>query len=206
MAKFKFRIKDGEVVFPTDQEQIADALAEVRAGLEHIDDRRVWGGYPDGWPDNVNDEDEPGALIGLVLNLERCTRSDPTWQMAWAIEIAFNLGKIAKGGKPDLKKMAKLQVYENARRKGQAHSATARGNDAKAWRAVLQPLIDRYRSVPRAHPDWKSRTDLAAIAALEIKETLGRKVKEPTISDEIKKIEGKARQRPKAARRRERQR
>src|SRR5271155_704395 len=102
----------------TNEERIADALAEVRAGLEHIKDPRVWGGYPDGCPDNANDEEEPGALIGLVLNLERCTRGDSTWQMAMAIEIAFSLGKIAAGGKANPGLLAKFSALEDAWRRG----------------------------------------------------------------------------------------
>src|ERR1700722_17125957 len=92
----------------TNEERIADALGEVRAGLEHIKDPRVWGGYPDGWPDNADDEDEPGALLGLVLNLERCTRGDSTWQMAMAIEIAFALGKVTQTGELDAQTWRRL--------------------------------------------------------------------------------------------------
>ena len=140
MGKLKFRIQDDEVVFPTDQEQIADALADVMASLKHIKDPLVWGGYPDGWPDNADEEDDPRATIGLVLNLERCTRYKPTWQMARAIDIAFSLGKIAEGGEPTLKMMARIRADDARRRKASERSATARKKTAAAWHDEAESL------------------------------------------------------------------
>jgi hypothetical protein len=134
MAKFKFKIHNGEVVFPTDQERIADALAAIKDGLSHVKNPNVWSGYPDGWsPGDEGDEDDRCAPVGLFLNLERCTRGDSTWQMAMAIETAFALGKLAAGVKVDVKALQDRYMTgwrrENGVKGGDKHRV-----EADKWR------------------------------------------------------------------------
>jgi hypothetical protein len=202
MAKFKFKIHNGEIVRPTDQERIADALAEIKDGLSHIKDPSIWSGYPDGWsPGDEGDEDDRGKPVGLFLNLERCTRGNPTWQMAMAIETAFALGRISEGAKLTAAELKCLGAKAFAQNNAQK-SAEARGSKAAAWHAVLEPLRQKHRAVSRSDPNWKSRRDLATFAADDIKEKLGRKVAPATIFEAIKEIEGAARQRGQAPRQR----
>jgi hypothetical protein len=67
--KHGFYFRDGKAIRPTDREQIDGALAEIKDGLKDVDDPDVWDGYPDSWrPGDA--EDEPGAPVGLFLNLE----------------------------------------------------------------------------------------------------------------------------------------
>jgi hypothetical protein len=166
MAKLPaFRFHNDEVVVPSAKERIAEALADVRAGLEHVDDRRVWNGYPDGWPEN-KDEDEPSAPVGLFLSLERCTRGAPTWQMAMAIEVAFNLGKRAEGGRIDPKLQAKLDAHVDARRRGQEGATAARNR----WQDKAKPIWQENRGqYPEGHP---------------------RRLTQGTVAEDIEKIAG----------------
>jgi hypothetical protein len=141
MAKLKFKFHNGEVVRPTDQEQIADALGEIKNGLSHIKDPSVWRGYPDGWsPGDEGDEDDRGTPVGLFLNLERCTRGDPTWQMAMAIEIAFALGRTSEDTiSPD--QLARLVEIKQA----EWRTAVASENGKNGGNVVRQDADDRWR-------------------------------------------------------------
>jgi hypothetical protein len=190
MAKLKFRVQDGKIIIPTDQEQIADALAEVRAGLKHIKDPRVWGGYPDGWPDN-EDEDEDGAPIGLVLKLERWTRGNPTRSMAWAIEIAFALGKVTQAGAGGLDEQTWRRLLSGASpaQINASKSAYKRGKEAASQLAMVKRFVAEERALsPGVDPKvlsgriWK-----------RMEKILGDDCRaEATISDWIrKKIDGK---------------
>ena len=137
---FKLYFPDG----PTDaeriadaQERIADVLAQIKGSLERVDDPHVWGGYPDGWrPGDEDDEDDPRVPVGLFLNLERCTRGDPTWQMAMAIDIAFALGKRAANGDVDF---ADLQRRIEACRRGALNAAAVKSGE---WKAVAHEMLD----------------------------------------------------------------
>jgi hypothetical protein len=184
----------------TDLEQIADALAEVRAGLEHIADRRVWGGYPDGWPDN-DDEDEPGVPIGLVLNLERMTRGNPTWQMAWAIEVAFALGKVTQAGVGGLDDQTWRRLLSGA--------SPAQINASKSANIRGKKAADRLAMVTLIVADERSRSPNVARGVLtwrtwkRMEKELGDDCPaEATIYDMIrKKIDGKPTSGRRAARR-----
>ena len=157
---------------------------------------------PDDWsPGNEGDEDDRGPPVGLFLNLERCTRGNPTWQIAMAIETAFALGRISEGAKLTAAELKCLGAKAFAQNNAQK-SADARGTKAAAWHAVLEPLRQKHRAVSRSDPNWKSRRDLATFAADDIKEKLDRKVAPATIFEAIKEIEGAARQRAQAPRQR----
>ncbi len=189
MAKLKFRVQDGEFVIPTDAERMADALAEVRAGLERIDDPRVWGGYPDGWPDNADDED--GALIGLVLNLERCTRSNPTWQMAMAIEVAFALGKVTQAGTGGLDEQTWRRLLSGA---SPAQINASKSAYKRAKKAALQlAMIKRIVADERSRSPGVGRKALSWRTFDRMKKELGDECPaQPTIYDKIRdEIDGK---------------
>lgn len=93
-----FFFRERKIVFPSDAEEIADALADIKADLDRkpVTDPRVWSGYP--WPPDADDEDIPQ---GLFEQLVRCTRGTPTEQMARAIRIAFELGQASIVGEAD---------------------------------------------------------------------------------------------------------
>ena len=183
----------------TNEERIADALGEVRAGLEHIKDPRVWGGYPDGWPDNADDEDEPGALLGLVLNLERCTRGDSTWQMAMAIEIAFALGKVTQTGELDAQTWRRLLSGASRAQINAGKTANKRGKKATSQLAMIERIVAEERA---QSPDL-DRGALARLTWERMEKNLGHDCPaESTIYDAIrKKIDGKLASGRKATRR-----
>ena len=145
---------------PSDEERIADALAEIKDGLRHVDD-------PDVWSRGADDEfgDEQG--VGLLENLERCTRGNPTWQMAMAIRTAFALGRVAITRKVDPAELAKLRAAwsRGGRNGGGGYKKRAK----EAWHAKAKPIWLEYRG-SRAKGDtlWKSQDDLAAIIKAEI--------------------------------------
>ena len=173
-----------------DQEQIADALAEIRAGLKNIKDPRVWGGYPDGWPDN-EDEDEPGASIGLVLNLERCTRGSPTWQMAWAIELAFALGKVTQVGTGGLDEQTWRRLLSGA---SPAQINASKSAYKRAKKAASQlAMIERIVAEERSRSPGVRRKALSWLTFDRMKKELGDECPaQPTISDKIRdEIDGR---------------
>jgi hypothetical protein len=123
------------LLFRSDAEQIADALAGIKADLERkpVIDPKVWGGYHDGWrPGDEDDEDDPRMPVGLFLNLERCTRGDPSWQMAMAIETAFELGKAAIVGKADPVAAEQIVAGMEAMANGRRNGGLTTGGDARA--------------------------------------------------------------------------
>jgi hypothetical protein len=148
-----FFYRDGKVVLLSVAERIANALAEVKAGLERkpVTDPKVWSGYPDGWrPGDEDDEDDPRVPVGLFLNLERCTRGNPTRQMAMAIGIAFELGRASIVGKADdaaaERVLADITAMANRRRKGGLKTGPAAKGDAE----------DRHRAIKEV---WVARHD-----------------------------------------------
>jgi hypothetical protein len=181
----------GEVVRPTDQERIADALAEIKDGLSRIEDPSVWRGYPDGWsPGDEGDEDDRGTPVGLFLNLERCTRGNPTWQMAMAIEIAFALGRTSED-KLSTDELARLVEINQAKWR----TALASENGKKGGDAVRQGADDRWRakgkekwlaargSFTEDDPRCMSQGIVMDIIELEVSGAPGRE----TVHKEIKK-------------------
>jgi hypothetical protein len=114
--------------------------------------------------------------------------------MAMAIEIAFELGKAAATGKAGKAAYAKYEAGADARRQASYEGTATRQATAADWRSVLPRYIEQYRSVGRCHQDWKSRRDLAAIAAPEIEKKLGWAIAEATIADAIKEIENDPRE------------
>ena len=91
--------------------------------------------------------------------------------------------------KVDPSALAKHRAGVKARRQGTKRSTITRQASATEWRAVLPQLLEKHRAVGRGHQDWKSRIDLATIAALEIKKKLGLEIAESTIADAIEEIE-----------------
>ena len=167
-----FFFRDGEVVRLSGAERIAHALAEVRAELERkpVTDPKVWSGHPDGWhPGDEDDEDDPRVPVGLFLNLERCTRSDPSWQMAMAIEFAFELGKAAIVGEADpvaaARLMAGMKAMADGRRNGIGESLRRRQAKAEGWRMSVRSIWwdkrGQFPKVGRLRPGAMSQRGLA---------------------------------------------
>jgi hypothetical protein len=161
---------------PTDEELIAQTLGKIEGELKHVDDPNVWS----------RDDESPG----LLMLLEDCIASE---YYGIALSIAFDLGIAAVLDKVDPSALAKHRAGVKARRQGTQRSTITRQASATEWRAVLPQLLEKHRAVGRGHQDWKSRIDLAAIAALEIKKKLGLEIAESTIADAIEEIERETR-------------
>jgi hypothetical protein len=182
MAGFNFKIINGEVVFPTDQERIADALAEIKDGLAGVNDPRVWDGYPDGWsPSEKDDEDDYREPVGLFLNLERCTRGDPSWQMAMAIRTAFELGRASIARKASKAAYTKLIEDMNTLTAGRSKAAKTTAVKKTWWHVHAKPT---WLSERNLFPDAAAASAAAIIRAnllkLELKDPKGRILKVPS--------------------------
>jgi hypothetical protein len=175
MANFKF--KNGEVVRPTDQERIADALAAIKDGLSHINDPGVWSGYPDGWSPGDEDYEDDPCVLGLFLNLERCTRGSPTWQMALAIETAFALGKVAAGGDVDVKAL-QARFMTDWRRENGVKGGDKHRVEADKWRVPGRPIwwLKRGSFIARGE-DGESQVWVAQEIERKVVEPLGNSLK-----------------------------
>jgi hypothetical protein len=142
---FKISWRNGEIVIPTDAERIAHALSEIRGGLKKRTEgnARVWS---EGFEDSQGFEHD----VGLLENLERCTRGDPSWQMAMAIEIAFQLGKAGATGKVSRAAYAKYEAGADRRAVGRADGSRKGGkkrqDDAAAWHKTVREIWERERS------------------------------------------------------------
>jgi hypothetical protein len=179
---FKISWRSGEIVPPTDEERIADALAEVKDGLARIDDPRVWSGYPDGWrPADEGDEDDPRVPVGLFLNLERCTRGDPSWQMAMAIRTAFELGRASIAGKANKSAYIKVIEETNALTKGRAKAAKTTAVKKTWWHVHAKPTWLGERNLfPDAAAASAATIIRAKLLKLELKDPKGRILKVPS--------------------------
>lgn len=135
-----------------DAEEIANTLAEVKAGLKrkHVTDPKVWSGHPDGWSPGDEDDENDHVEVGLFQNLERCTRSNSTWQMAMAIRIAFELGKAAIVGEADPVAADRVVAGMEARRLASvnANEESSKRRRTKADKRDRAAFYDRW---------WKKR-------------------------------------------------
>jgi hypothetical protein len=167
---FKFSWRNGEIVRPTNEELIADALAAIKDGLNHIKDPRVWDGYPDGWsPGDEGDEDDLSAPVGLFLNLERCTRGDSTWQMAMAIETAFALGKLSENRDVDVKALRERLITDWRRRNGEKGGDVVRQDADERWRTKgKEKWLEARGSFPEDDPRCMSQGIVMNIIELEV--------------------------------------
>jgi hypothetical protein len=170
MAKLKFHLRNGEVILPTSQERIADALAEIKNGVAGIDDPRVWSGYPDGWtPGDQDDEDDCDEPVGLFLNLERCTRASPTWQMAMAIETAFALGKLSENRDVDVEALRERLLTDWRRRNGEKRGDVIRQEADDRWRAKgKEKWLEARGAFAEDDPRCKSQGIVTKIIELEV--------------------------------------
>ena len=73
--------------------------------------------------------------MGLFLNLERCTRGSPTWQMAMAIETAFALGKLSENREVDVEALRERLMADWRRRNGEKRGDVLRKDADDRWRA-----------------------------------------------------------------------
>lgn len=102
---------------PSNEERMAESLAKIKDGLKGIDNPDV----------RSRKEESPGQL----MLIEQCVSADPTWDMALAVEIAFELGRYAAG--------EKVSATEKQRVAG---LATAARNKAKAdaWQGPAKQI------------------------------------------------------------------
>jgi hypothetical protein len=84
--------------------------------------------------------------VGLFLNLERCTRGDPSWQMAMAIRTAFELGRASIAGKASKAAAAKLIAYTDALAAGRSKAAKTTAAKKTWWRAHAKLIYEEERS------------------------------------------------------------
>ena len=165
-----FHFHNGKVATPTDQERIADALCEIKNGLADVDDPRVWSGYPDGWsPGDRDDEDDSREPVGLFLNLERCTRGNPTWQMAMAIETAFTLGKLSENRDVDVEALRERLITDWRRRNGKKGGDVVRQDADDRWRAKgKEKWLEARGSFTEDDPRCMSQGIVMDIIQLEV--------------------------------------
>jgi hypothetical protein len=136
---------------------MAEELARIEEQLKHIDDTDIW----------RRDNSGPG---GLFWELTWRASIDPTLHTADSVGIAFELGKIAAGGRAD-------PLF--AQRLGGRALARLRRGAADAWKAAAKPIWwTRRGSLPKGNERWLSQDDVAKL----IKDTLKSRVpKEPQI-------------------------
>jgi hypothetical protein len=152
---------------------VADALAEIDAALREI------GG------DAVHGNDEESGLLSLlndVANVDQYDDSirgerdamDALENLAFAVGLAFDLGKYAGGGGVDLEELQRRRI---ACKKGGQNSGRKK---AEAWKAVAREIWANERE----------RLTDPAIAKKIWAELANRKmlVAEKTILNEIKKL------------------
>jgi hypothetical protein len=177
---FKISWRNGEIVQPTNEEYIADALAEVRdALLERTkDDPRIWSGYPDGWKPGDEDGD-PHEEVGLFLNLERCTRSDPSWQIAMAIRTAFALGRLSENGGADVNALYERLMSDWRRENGEKGGGKHRV-EADKWRIPGKSIWSSKRGsfIPRGE-EGESQVQVAREIERQVIKPLGKSLKRP---------------------------
>jgi hypothetical protein len=127
---------------------MAEALARIEDGLKGVDDPVV----------RSEDEESPGLL---TLLRDYLAGVDPAWETAGALEIAFELGKAAAGGKLDAEALARLGgTARGAQRKAEADRVWR--NDAKKiWR-------DTRGSRAKDDPGRKSQDIVAEIICREV--------------------------------------
>ena len=141
---------------------MAEELARIEEELKHIDDPNVWR------------RDDGGD--GLFWELRWRAGIDPTLQTADAVGIAFELGKIAAGGKAD-------PLF--AQRLGGRALARLRKAGADAWKGAARPIWLEHRgSLPKGDQRRLSQGDVAKL----IKDTLKSSVpKEAQIVRSVRK-------------------
>lgn len=116
---------------PSNEERIAEALATIEVGLQDIDDPAV----------RCRDDESPG----LLMLLKQCVSADPTWDMAMAVEIAFDLGRAAVVGKADPAALSNFRAAVEARRRGARNSRLEPIKRAEEWKAVARRTMDAVR-------------------------------------------------------------
>jgi hypothetical protein len=119
---------------PSDEERVAEALATIEIGLKGIDDPAV----------RCRDDESPG----LLMLLEQCVSADPTWDMAMAVKLAFDLGKAAVLGKADPAALQNLRAAAKARRQGARNSRIEPVRRAEEWKTVARRIMDAASAYP----------------------------------------------------------
>src|SRR5271154_4572984 len=110
------------------EECMANALSKIEDGLKDVVAPAV----------RSEDEESPGLLM---LLRDYLAGLDPTWQAAGALEIAFELGRAAEGGKYDEQEWRRHQAQIHA-----SKSADARAKQAdRNWRSEAMLLHHTHR-------------------------------------------------------------
>jgi hypothetical protein len=110
---------------------IVRSLAEIEEGLKGVADPGVW-----------NEEDGEGqGLLPLLRELVP-TVPPPTWEVALAISVAFELGKAAVIGKVGPAALTKVKDAAEARRRGARNSRVELVKRAEEWKAVARRIMD----------------------------------------------------------------
>jgi hypothetical protein len=101
-----------------DATRLADALASIEDGLSGVEDPAV----------RSEEEESPG----LLMMLRRLVVADPpTWEVALALEVVFDLGRYAAG--------EKVSVTERQRLAGLVRAAQSKAK-ANAWQAPAKQI------------------------------------------------------------------
>ena len=100
--------------------------------------------------------------VGLFLNLERCTRGDPEWQMAMAIRTAFELGRASIAGEASKAAYTKLIEDMNALTAGRSKAAKTTAAKKTWWHVHAKPTWLGERNL---FPDAPAASAAAIIRA-----------------------------------------
>jgi hypothetical protein len=127
---------------------MAEALARIEDGLKDVDDSVV----------HNEDEESPGLLR---LLRDYLAGVEPAWETAGALEIAFELGKAAAGGKLDAAALARLG--------GMARGAQRKAEADRVWRDDAKQIWrDTRGSRTGGDPLRKSQNIVADIICAEV--------------------------------------
>jgi hypothetical protein len=110
---------------------IVRSLAEIEDGLKGVDDPGVW----------KEGDGESQGLLPLLRELVP-TEPPPTWEVALALSVAFELGRAAVVGKAGPAALTKFKAAADARRRGARNSRVKLVKRAEEWKAVARQIVD----------------------------------------------------------------
>jgi hypothetical protein len=141
---FKFDITTGSI---NGKPMIARTMTGIENGLIGIIDPSV----------RNEDDGEGQGLLPLLRKLVPI-EPPPTWEVALALSVAFELGKAAVLGKADPAALLHLRAAAKARRQGARNSRIDAVQRAEEWRAVARRIMDANSG----SPDEKITGDICA--------------------------------------------
>ena len=110
---------------------IVRSLAEIEGGLKGVDDAGVW----------KEDDGESQGLLPLLRKLVPVEPA-PTWEIALALRVAFDLGKAAVLRKVEPAALLRFREAQEAQRRGAVELRKELIKRSKEWKAVARQMVD----------------------------------------------------------------